>query len=183
MVMCLGVVPFRVDHPQVPRLCDALARAGFVALIHWSDTMRDKRLVPADADDIALAYAALLERDDVDPGRSGLFGTCVGGTFALLAAAKAPIRDRVAFVGAFAPFSSLWSFARDIASGTREEAAAVIPWAVDPLTREVFERTVAGLLGAESARSLLGVHERDAAETALRMLPDAAREQLDAMTL
>lgn len=33
MLICLGVVPFGVDHPQVPRLGVALARAGFAALM------------------------------------------------------------------------------------------------------------------------------------------------------
>jgi hypothetical protein len=34
IVVCLGVVPFGVDHPQVPRLGEALARSGFAALLH-----------------------------------------------------------------------------------------------------------------------------------------------------
>jgi hypothetical protein len=114
--MCLGVVPFGVDHPQIPRLKAALARFGFVALIHWSPAMRDRRLVPEDIENTAAAYDYLVRRPDVDPARSGLFGTCVGGSFALLAAAHASIRDRVAFVGAFAPYSSMWTFVRDIAS-------------------------------------------------------------------
>jgi hypothetical protein len=33
LVVCLGVVPFGVDHPQVPRLGEALARSGFAALL------------------------------------------------------------------------------------------------------------------------------------------------------
>lgn len=182
MVLCLGVVPFGVEHPQVPRFCDALARAGFVALIHWSDAMRDKRLVPEDADDVARAYAALLDRDDVDPERSGLFGTCVGGTFALLAAAHPLIRDRVRFVGAFAPFSSMWTLARDVASGTRDDDAGVVPWTVDPLTREIFERTIRALLGPEQALAVLDAHDATAADAALRSLPPSAREDLDAMS-
>jgi dienelactone hydrolase len=115
----------------VPRLCEALARSGFIALIHWSDAMRDRRLVPEDAEDIACAYASLITRADVDRSRSGLYGTCVGGTFALLAAAQPLIRDRVAFVGAFAPFSSMWTLARDIASGTRDAAGRTDTWTVD----------------------------------------------------
>lgn len=39
MLVCLGVVPFGVDHPQVPRLGKALARAGFAALLYWSPAM------------------------------------------------------------------------------------------------------------------------------------------------
>src|SRR5688572_16968684 len=56
VLICLGVVPFGVDHPQIPRLKAALARFGFVALINWSPSMRDRRLVPEDTEDIAAAY-------------------------------------------------------------------------------------------------------------------------------
>ena len=35
IVVCLGVVPFGVDHPQVSVLGKALARAGFAALLYW----------------------------------------------------------------------------------------------------------------------------------------------------
>jgi hypothetical protein len=54
---------------------------------------------------LAAAYDYLLRRADVNPASSGLYGACVGGSFALLAAADPSIRDRVAFVGAFAPYS------------------------------------------------------------------------------
>jgi len=182
IVLCLGVVPFGVDHPQIPRLCDALARSGFVTLIHWSDAMRDLRLVPEDADDIARAFAWLVGRDDVDAARSGLFGTCVGGTFAFLAASRALIRDQVHFVGAFAPFSSMWTFARDIASATRDDRDATRPWEVDQLTRSVFRRTVESFLSPGEARPLLEAQDRHAADAALRGLPVGARERLDAMS-
>jgi hypothetical protein len=109
MVLCLGVVPFGVEHPQVPRLSEALSRAGFAALIYWSPAMRDFRLDPEDIENIALAYQRLQEQPYVDASRSGLFGTCVGGSFALMAAASPRVRDRINFVGAFAPYGSLLS--------------------------------------------------------------------------
>lgn len=34
VLICLGVVCFGVDHPQIPRLQAALARFGFVAVSH-----------------------------------------------------------------------------------------------------------------------------------------------------
>src|SRR5688572_12669889 len=93
VAVCLGVVPFGVDHPQVARLGEALARTGFAALLYWSPAMRDRRLDPADIEDIASAYETLLARPDIDPARSGLLGTCVGGAFALMAAASPRVRD------------------------------------------------------------------------------------------
>ncbi len=208
IVLCLGVVPFGVDHPQIPRLEAALARFGFVALIHWSTAMRDRRLVPEDSENIALAYDWLVRRPDVDPARSGLFGTCVGGSFALLAAAHPLIRDRVAFVGAFAPFSSMWTLARDIASRTRTTDASPEPWPVDPLTHDVFVRSMTDALEPREAErlrelcstgsgqldpttlsvqgraiyALLTAPDRDSAQLALERLPDVNRERLEAMS-
>lgn len=151
MVVGLGVVPFGVDHPQVPRLGAALARSGFAALLHWSPAMREYRLDPADVPTIARTYAGLIARPDIDPARSGLLGTCVGGSFALMAAADPEIRDRVGFVAAFAPYASMHSFALDIASHTREGAHGREPWAVDSLTWKVFVHSLtAGLPGAEA---------------------------------
>ena len=119
IVVCLGVVPFGVDHPQVATLGKALARSGFAALLYWSPAMRDFRLDPEDIEDIASAYDALLARPDIDPARSGLLGTCVGGAFALMAAASPLVRGRAAFVLAYAPYSSMWTLARDVASASR----------------------------------------------------------------
>jgi Dienelactone hydrolase family len=208
IIVCLGVVPFGVDNPQLPHLEEALARSGFAALIYWSSAMRDLRLEPEDIENIALAYDWLLEQPYVDPGRSGLIGTCVGGSFALMAAASPLIRDRVAFVGAFAPYSSMWTFAQDIASATRPSGEGREPWQVDQLTRKVYVHSLtAWLEPAEGERlqsaftepggdidshdlsadgqalyPLLTALDADEAETALHRLPAAMQERLTALS-
>ena len=183
VVVCLGVVPFGVDHPQVPRLGEALARSGFAALLYWSPAMRAYRLDPADIDDIASAYQALLERPDIDRARSGLLGTCVGGAFAFMAAASARIRDRVSFVSAYAPYASMWSLAEDIISGSRLNDGMRETWDVDPLTRKVYEHSVTALLASPEARApLLRTLGAAEAEDALRTLPEEMCERLTAMS-
>jgi dienelactone hydrolase len=208
IVVCLGVVPFGVDHPQVPVLGKALARAGFVALLYWSPAMRDFRLDPEDLENIPLAYNWLIEQPYVDPARSGLLGTCVGGSFALMAAASPLIRERVAFLSAYAPFSSMWTFARDIASATISCGDGPMPWRVDPLTRKVFVQSMTALLEPDEAEqlrsavaneggplegrglsadgqavySLLTALDGDDAETALRHLPPIMQERLTALS-
>lgn len=154
LLVCPGVVPFGVDHPQVPRLGEALARSGFAALLYWSPHMRDFRLDPADIDDIALAYDALLAQPLVDTSRSGLLGTCVGGAFALMAASTARIRDRVAFVLAYAAYASMETLARDVASATRGRDGSREAWAVDPLTRKVFLHSLTAQLAPPEAERL-----------------------------
>ena len=208
ILVCLGVVPFEVDHPQVPVLGKALARAGFAALLYWSPAMREFRLDPEDVENIPLAYQWLIEQPYIDPARSGLLGTCVGGSFALMAAASPLIRDHVAFLSAYAPYSSLWTFARDVASNTRSCGNGREPWKVDPLTRKVFVHSMTSLLDpgeAESFRcafvdgsgslderslstdgravyALLTAPDEAAAETALHRLPPVMQERLSTLS-
>ena len=208
VVVCLGVVPFDVDHPQVPRLGEALARAGFASLLYWSPAMRDLRLVPEDVEGIALAYRWLIEQPNVDERCSGLIGTCVGGSFALMGAAHPMIRDRVGFVTAWAPYSSMRTFACDIASASTSSGGERRPWEVDQLTRKVFVRSLTDVLDPVEATILReACAERDgaldpgvlsengravyplltsldvaAAEPVLEQLPVAMQEKLDAMS-
>jgi dipeptidyl aminopeptidase/acylaminoacyl peptidase len=208
MIVCLGVVPFGVDHPQVPVLGTALARAGFAVLLYWSPAMRDFRLDPEDLENIPLAYKWLIEQPYIDPARSGLLGTCVGGSFALMAAAHPLIRDHTAFLSAYAPYSSLWTFARDVASGTRSTANGREAWEVDPLTYKVFVHSMTAFLepaeaawfrevfakrGANPADrslsadgqavySLLTARIENDAETALHHLPPILQEHLAALS-
>ena len=208
IVVCLGVVPFGVDHPQVPILGKALARAGFVALLYWSPAMRDFRLDPEDVENIGLAYNWLIEQPYVDPARGGLLGTCVGGSFALMAGASPLIRDRVTFISAYAPYSSMWTFARDVASATRSRGDGREPWQVDPLTRKVFVHSFTALLeqgeaerfrnafanesghldarsmsaDGQAVYSLLTALDVDEAETALQGLPPIMQERLSALS-
>jgi dienelactone hydrolase len=208
LVVCLGVVPFDVDHPQVPRLGAALARSGVATLLYWSPAMRDFRLDPADVADLASAFERLVGRPSIDASRSGLFGTCVGGAVALMAAADPRIRDRVAFVGAYAPYASMWTLAPDIASSTRTGTSGREPWQVDPLTRKVFVHSFTAFLDAGEAEQLRdafeGPHEpiaprtlsedgravyrllaapdRGTACATLRQLPSVIRRRLDALS-
>ena len=169
ILVCLGVVPFGVDHPQVPVLGKALARAGFVALLYWSPSMRDFRLDPEDLENIPLAYNWLIEQPYVDPARSGLLGTCVGGSFALMAAANPLIRERVSFLSAYAPFSSMNTFARDIASASISCGNQREPWNVDQLTRKVFVHSVTATLAPEEAERI-----RNAVTEQDRQLPESS---------
>lgn len=208
MVVCLGVVPFGVNHPQIPRLGEALARSGFAALLYWSSAMRDFRLAPEDIEGIASAYDRLLQHPAVDPTRSGLIGTCVGGAFAVMAAASPRIRDRVAFVVVYAAYASMWTLARDITSATQLRDGVRLPWSVDPLTRKVYVHSMTALLepveatrlrtafaepneqdegqglstDARAVAPLLGRLTVSEADAALLRLPGSMRDQLDAMS-
>ena len=137
-------------------------------------------------------------------------GTCVGGAFALMTAANARICDRVAFVVTYAPYSSMWTLTRDIATATRASNTGREPWTVDPLTRAVYVRSLTALLEPGEAellrrvaqgegeradldperlspmgRAVYPLLERlslDEAEAALRHLPPALSDRLEALS-
>jgi hypothetical protein len=150
VVLCLGIVPAALDHPQIGRFAAALARSGFVVLIYWSPAMQERQLDPSDRQGLAAAFEHLLALPGVDPARCGLVGTCVGASFALLAAAEPSISDRVAFVGTFAPYGSLETLTRSIATRTTDGA----PWAVDTLTWTSYVRTLTAQLPPAEAERL-----------------------------
>jgi hypothetical protein len=125
-----------------------------------------------------------------------------------MAASRPRIRDRVAFVFAYAAYASMWSLARDIASATRARDGVREPWAVDPLTRKVYVHSMTALLEPAEAKRLrtaladpgappegrdLSADGRAVAsvltrvpfgdaEAALQHLPGRMRERLDAMS-
>jgi hypothetical protein len=167
-ILCvLGVVPAGVEHPLVTRLGEGLARSGFAALLHRSTTMRDLRLDPGDIAELATAYETLIRQPYVDARRSGMLGVCVGASFALMAAASPRIRDRVKFVFAYAPYSSMWTLAVDIASRTRTLGDVREEWDVDPLTWQTYVRSITEWLPPEEAQRL-----RDAFEDRIRWNED-----------
>lgn len=154
VVACFGVVPVEATDPRVKQIGEGLARSGFAALLYWSPTMRDLRLEPGDIAELTSAYEALLRQPSVDPARSGFMGVCVGGSFALMAAASPSIRERVTFISAYAPYSSMWTLAADIASGTRTLGDDREHWDVDPLTWKTYVRSVTGWLRPTDAQRL-----------------------------
>jgi hypothetical protein len=125
-----------------------------------------------------------------------------------MAAASPLIRDRVAFIAAYAPYASMWTFAQDIASATRPRGDGREPWQVDPLTRKVFVHSFTALLEPGEAKRLrkefadrgghldgrdlsedgqavyplLTALDPEEAETAMHHLPLAMGERLDALS-
>jgi hypothetical protein len=125
-----------------------------------------------------------------------------------MAAAHPLIRERVGFLSAYAPYSSMWTFARDIASATVLGEDGPVPWRVDQLTRKVFVHSVTAMLEpgeAEQLRSaitnerghleseflsaegqavysLLTAQDQEEAEIALQCLPAVMQERLAALS-
>ena len=129
VLLSLGAMPTGLDDPYVTGLGYALARAGYVAMFHWSPEMGiDANIDPSEPDRLVRAFQFLEEQGYVDRDRVGLGGFCVGASFALVAASDLRIRDRVHFVNAFGPFFDAEKLLIQVASRTTEYEGEYEPW-------------------------------------------------------
>ena len=139
VVLFLGANAAGRDDPDVINLGNALARAGYVTMFHWSPTMAlQANIEPAETGNLVWAFQYLTEREYVDPDRAGLGGFCVGASFALVASADPRIRDDVYFVNAFGPYFDVRELLLQASSRSVIYDGERTPWEPDSLTMRVL---------------------------------------------
>ena len=139
VVLFLGANAAGRDDPDVVNLGNALARAGYVTMFHWSPSMAlQANIEPAETVNLVWAFQYLAEREYVDPDRAGLGGFCVGASFALVAAADPRIRDSVYFVNAFGPYFDAETLLLQASSRSVVYDGQRTPWEPDSLTMRVL---------------------------------------------
>ena len=139
VLVFLGANAAGATDPDVINLGEALARAGFAVMYHWSSTLgQDANIAASEIDTLVAAFQHLGRQDFVDPDRIGLAGFSVGASLALVAAADPRIAHQVAFVNAFGGYYDAGDLLVQIAARRTLDGAAVAGWEVDPLTRRVF---------------------------------------------
>lgn len=179
VLVFLGANAAGANDPDVVNLGEALARAGFAVMYHWSAALgTDGNIDPAEIDGLIAAYEHLTGQEFVAAERVGLAGFSVGASLALVAAADARIADRVAFVNAFGGYHNAGDLLIQIAAGRTLDGE---PWTVDPLTRRVFENEVAES-GTDVAAIMGGDVDLAAAQGWYAATPAAFREQVRAVS-
>ncbi len=139
VLLFLGANAAGRDDEDVVNLGNALARAGFVAMFHWSPTMALQHNIDlAERENLVWAFQYLAAQEFVDPERVGLGGFCVGASFSLVAAADPRIRDEVKFVNAFGPYFDAGELLLQVASRSKLDKGQRVPWDPDHLTLKVF---------------------------------------------
>ena len=156
VLVFLGANAAGATDPDVINLGEALARAGFAVMYHWSTTLgEDADIAPSEIDTLVAAFQHLRRQDFVDPDRIGLAGFSVGASLALVAAADPRIAHQVAFVNAFGGYYDAGDLLTQIAARRTLDGAAVEAWEVDPLTRRVFINEITENVPDPARRELL----------------------------
>ncbi len=156
VVLFLGANAAGRDDPDVVNLGNALARAGYVVMFHWSPTMALRaNIEPAETGNLVWAFQYLSEREYVDMDRVGLGGFCVGASFALVASADPRIQDKVHFVNAFGPYYDARTLLLQAASRSVVYDGERTPWDPDKLTKRVLaNELIETLESSEDANAL-----------------------------
>ena len=139
VLLSIGAGQTGLGDETVTNLGYALARAGFVTMLHWSpDLGRDADIQLDDPDKLVRAFEYLAAQVYVDPERVGLGGFSVGGSFAMVAAADSRIRDDVHFINAFGPYFDLETLLLEAVSRSVVENGERTPWEPHSLTMRVL---------------------------------------------
>ena len=122
IVLVPGAVPQGKDDPRLVAFATTLARARFAVLAPQLSGVRELRVGPSDAREVADAFAWLASRPELAPGgRAGIgaFSYAVGP--AVLAALEHDIRERVRFIVAVGGYHDLFRAIRFFTTGHFEE--------------------------------------------------------------
>ena len=189
VLLFLGANAAGRDDADVVNLGNALARAGFVVMFHWSPTMAlQYNIDPTEIENLVWAFEYLREREFVDRDRVGIGGFCVGASFALVAAADSRIRDDVRFINAFGPYFDAQDLLLQVATRSRQHQGQRDPWEPDRLTIKVLANELIETLADPSEREVmtrLYLGREDIPQSELAQLSDAVqgvRRLLDGTT-
>lgn len=131
VILSAGYAPDLSD-ALLNRTADDLARLGWIVLIPSTPRLREGLLSPEDVDVLVAAFQWLTQRSDVNPGRVGYAGFCVGSSLALVAAADPRINEQVAYVHTFGGYCDAASELRAIATGSTQSSSGDQPWQPAP---------------------------------------------------
>ncbi len=114
IVLNHGVVAGGMSDLRLTNFADALARAGYVALVPEFINLKEFRVRPSDVDEMVGSYEYLERLPDVNPDRVGFFGFSYAGGLAVLAANDPRISERVRFcflLGSYYDLRSIVTYA------------------------------------------------------------------------
>ena len=158
ILVFLGVDPAPRNDARVVNLGNGLARAGFVAMFPWSETMMGKRIHPSEPDNLVHAFTFLRGLEYVDQDRVGMGGFCVGGSISVIAASDPRINDAVRFVSSFGGYYDAYDLLKQIASNRSIYKQTVEPWEPDALVEDVLaNQLIEGLQDGRDKELLSGI--------------------------
>ena len=152
-----GTVPEGRKLPEVRRLAEGFARAGYLVVVPDLPGLTEDEITPDTVDETAEVAREVSERSDAEDGEVALVGVSTGATLSLLAAERPSLEGRISVVAGVAPYADIRTVVNVATTGHYREGAGFRRHEADPFLSYAIARSlVAALPAGEDRRTLSG---------------------------
>ena len=156
-----GTVPEGRKLPEVRRLAEGFARAGYLVVVPDLPGLTEDRITPHTVHETVEVAREVSERPDAEGGKVALVGVSTGATLSLLAAEKASLHGRVSVVAGVAPYADIRTVLNVATTGHYRDGGTFRRHEADPFLSYAIARSlVAALPSGEDRRTLSEELER-----------------------
>jgi pimeloyl-ACP methyl ester carboxylesterase len=151
-----GTVPEGRELPEIRRLAEGLARAGYLVVVPDLPGLREDAITPATAAEKDAGAMSPPEGCEERGEKVSLVGVSTGATLALLAAGEDDLEGRVALVAGVAPYADIRTVLCVATTGHYERDGRMVRYAAEPFLSYVSARSLISALppGADRERLL-----------------------------
>jgi pimeloyl-ACP methyl ester carboxylesterase len=141
-----GVVAEGRKLPEVRRVAEGLARAGYLVVVPDLPGLRRGEIRPETVHETAEVALAVSELPDARDGEIGMVGVSTGATLALLAAEKEDVAERLSVVAGMAPYADVKTVLSIATTGYYQKGGKLVRYEADPLLTSVITRSLVSTL-------------------------------------
>lgn len=141
-----GAVPEGRELPEVRRLAEGLARAGYTVVVPDLPGLKNGEITPETVSGTIEVAQAVSKRSDTREGQVGLVGVSTGATLALLAAKDPSLKGDVSVVAGVAPYSDIRTILNIATTGYYWDGETLVPYKADPYLSYVVARSGVAML-------------------------------------
>ena len=151
-----GVVTEGRELPEVRRIAEGLARAGYLVVVPDLPGLRRGEIRPETVHETLEVAREISERPDAREGGVGLVGVSTGATLALIAAGDGGLAQRVSVVAGVAPYTDVRTVLSTATTGYyRSASGEMVPYEVDPFLAGAITQSLVSTLPPSRDRDTL----------------------------
>ncbi len=150
-----GTVPEGRKLPEVRRLAEGFARAGYLVFVPDLPGLTEDEITPETVHETVDVAREVSGRRDAQGGRVALVGVSTGATLALLAAESASLRGRISVVAGVAPYSEIRTVLNVATTGHYRDGGRFRTHEADPFLSYAIARSLVAALPPSEDRQTL----------------------------
>ena len=156
-----GAVPEGRELPEIRRLAEGLARAGYLVVVPDLPGLREGEITPETAGETVEVARTVSGWKQARDGKVALVGVSTGATLALLAAERDVLKGRVTVVAGVAPYSEIETLLSVATTGHYEKDGEMVPYDAEPFLAYASARSlISALPPGEDRETLLSEMDR-----------------------